>query len=396
MAGCARFSPLIAAATVLAVAACDRGDSWPGDDLGTNNAPDAGLVFEPAEGPPPLGAVGYCGNQLIQTRDDTANLYFVIDASGSMTERLPGSEHSRFDSVRLAIADVLTAVGHRVRFGAAVFPGGPGCTPGVEVFPTRSGDPASFGATGTIGPVLADLLNELILQPPGSGTPLSATLQALTQELLRLEGAVSVVIATDGHPNCNPDARCEIDTCYYNMLGESLPDGRNCDDSLNCCDPDLVVEEYAFSGPTQCVDGPATIGAVQALATAGVRTYVLGLPDSFAFEPLLNALAIAGGTGRGGDQEYYPIDNATTLSERLREIGADVAVTCELALESAPPDPEMVNVYLDREILAADPENGWVFAGEADLELRGDACARLERGEVLNVQVVAGCPTEIR
>ena len=63
-----------------------------------------------------------CGNQRIPAISDPPNLYFVVDRSGSMSDPLPGSRYSKYENARIAISVMLRAVGHRVRYAAAVYP----------------------------------------------------------------------------------------------------------------------------------------------------------------------------------------------------------------------------------------------------------------------------------
>lgn len=368
----------------------------PGYTVPPEEQQDAGVVIDTGVGPPGLDEAGYCGNQLIETQREEKNLYFVIDRSGSMQAELPGVGLNRYDAMREAIASVLREVGHRVSYGVAIFPGAPlgnGCTPGLEVFPVQPGDPALYAATGTTGPVLAQLLNGLASYRPDGGTPCSPTLVELMPTLTGLTGETFVVLATDGHPNCNPNATCSREDCYPNRFGGTLANGTPCDETTNCCSPELRDQG---GGPELCIDGLDSVSAVAALHAAGIATYVIGLPDSEEFTSVLNELATAGGTAREGeDVAFYPVEDAAALGSQLRAIGAAVAIDCELTLDAAPPDPDLVNVYLDIEVLPQDAAEGWTFTSPTTLSIRGEACRRLESGDVLNVQIVAGCPTEI-
>ena len=89
----------------------------------------------------------FCGNQQIPAVTNPPNLYFIVDRSGSMSDNLPGSGYSKYENARVAISKMLRAIGHRVRYGAGVFPaftGSDGCEPGLQIFPTVAGDPPTF------------------------------------------------------------------------------------------------------------------------------------------------------------------------------------------------------------------------------------------------------------
>lgn len=347
-----------------------------------------------SDGPPSLDAQGLCGNQILPVLIDRPNLYFVVDRSGSMQELLPGSNQSKYVAARIAFADVLSKIGHRVHYGAAVFPssGGPivGCAAGAEVFPTQSGDPASYAAAGQQGPVLKSFLTTLASIVPEGGTPIASTVDALRPILTGLPGKTVAVLATDGAPNCNLGASCGVADCQLNVEGGSVG-GKLCNASFNCCDPTLVPD-----GQLYCVDADPTEAAITALALAGVDTYVIGMPGSEYYSDLLDTFALAGNTPRPTLPHYYPTSNSEDLADALRDIGVKVAVSCTITLDQAPPDANLVNVYLDATLVTYDEVDGWAWIDATTLELRGAACAALQSGDVLQVQVVSGCPTQIR
>ncbi|HEY5375445.1 MAG TPA: vWA domain-containing protein [Polyangiaceae bacterium] len=336
-----------------------------------------------------------CGSQQIPAITDPPNLYFVVDRSGSMAEILPGSTYSKYENARIAISVMLRAVGHRVRYGAAVYPAlvdPDGCAPGAEVFPTTSGDPPTFAAKGENGPILSRLLRVIGNLVPNGGTPTAATLRGLQSTVIGLPGKKTyVILMTDGAPNCNVNLTCGPDACIPNIEHESWS-GTNCDINFNCCDPKKVGE----SGIGYCVDADATEAAVAEYEAAGVDTYVLGMPGSEAYADMLGRLATAGNTARPGNTPYYAVSDTNQLSEALQTIGAHVAITCDLPLASAPTDPNLVNVYFDDQLVPSSDTDGWRYTGEKSIQFTGDACATLSSGNVLNVQVLEGCPTVVR
>ena len=345
-----------------------------------------------SDGPPDAEL---CGNQLIPVVIDRPNLYFVLDRSGSMGDTQPGSGGlNKYDSSRVAIADVLRAVGHRVNYGAAVFPGGggtiPGCGTGVELFPTQPGDPVTYAEQKKDGPVLVAMLNTLAKLTPQGGTPTSSTLGGLTPTLTALEGKTFVVLATDGGPNCNLGASCGISQCQLNIEGITV-NGVVCDSTVNCCAPG-----FNGGGPLNCVDGPVTKAAVTNLANQGIPTYVVGMPGSEVYSSLLDELAVAGLTARATSPSYYAVSDATELSGALKEIGVKVAISCTIELDFEPEDPDLINVYFDKSVLPGDDVDGWKWAGTTTIEIVGPSCDKLKSGDVFQLQVVGGCPTTVR
>jgi hypothetical protein len=361
---------------------------------GSGSGGGSGGIEVDSGGPPAPDAGGLCGNQIIPTDVDRPNLYFVLDRSGSMADPLPGSPYNKYTNARIAMKDLLLAIGHRVNYGAAVFPapnaGALGCNPGVEVFKTRPGDPVSYAQAGQVGPVLNGLLVTLANYSPDGGTPTAATLAALVPTLTALPGKTFVILATDGAPNCNAGLSCDASTCTLNIEDDSL-DGQPCDATFNCCDPTHVQD-----GELDCEDGSATTLAVSLLAQSGIETYVIGMPGSEQYSTLLDQLATAGGTARSTSPSYYPVTNTTDLIDTLKQIGVHVAISCDIDLGQVPPDPNQVNVYFDKTLVPSSPSDGWTWTGPSSIELTGAACSELMSGDVLQVQIVAGCPTQVK
>jgi hypothetical protein len=358
---------------------------------------DDGAAGQPA-GPNLTGTAGSlsgpCGDQRIPAVNEPPNLSFVLDRSGSMSERLAGSTFSKYENARIALSRVLSALGHRVNYGAAVFPGlldVTGCEAGEQLLEMGAGDAPSYARKGELGPRLLDLLRRLDLVEATGGTPVAATLGALLPVLGELEGETSVVLLTDGAPNCNAELACASDQCIPNIEGASLVDVL-CDDSFNCCAPSEQRPAAALS----CVDHDQSVAAVAALADAGIRTFVVGMPGSEPYIALLNAMADAGGTARAGDEGYYAVGDTAELSEALTAIAASVAISCEIGLDYEPPDRNYVNVYFDEVQVPHDPANGWSFGEAGQVWLHGAACDRLSSGEVLEVQILAGCKTVVK
>ena len=343
------------------------------------------------DGPPPADASGFCGNQFFEVTQEPPNLYFVIDRSGSMTDKVaPGSGISRYTAVRTACVALVGELGDRVNVGAAVFPGSPlidECGAGAEVFPTRPGDEpqATDGGGGPVTQAFAAATN---VQPKG-GTPIARTFQTLLPTLSALEGETAVILATDGGPNCSYAHKCGAADCIWNIEGAYLL-GDHCVPDYNCCDTSIANGP----GPLGCLDSAATVAAVSALRDAGIRTYVVGIPGSQHYASLLDQLATVGGSARPGSPAYYRVDDINTLGDALAQIGYQALATCDFALDAAPPKADFVNVYLDNELVAYDEANGWSWTSDTTLSLNGDACEALKTGSVSHVQVVAGCPTQ--
>lgn len=108
-----------------------------------------------------------CTGKEIPLLANAPNLYFVLDTSGSMNEM------GKWTTMRNVVANLMTQLGSRARFGAATFPaqgGGGSCSPGAEVLPLALGD-----GSGTLA---GQFLAATSFMAAG-GTPTADTFDAL-------------------------------------------------------------------------------------------------------------------------------------------------------------------------------------------------------------------------
>jgi hypothetical protein len=379
---------------------CGKADR-PGlvDDL-QQPEPERSLVD--SEGPRP-DRMSPCGAVTVDLEFVRPNLYFAIDASGSMREDIPRGQapdrapgaallpSDRYGVLALAIQTLLERVGHRVNYGATLFPTADAvCDSGEEILPLSPGDAVSFAVSGKAGPVLGDLMFSINRRTPRGGTPVAAALNALLPKLgTRSSRPTYLFLVTDGGPNCDLDARCGPDTCIPNLERSPISEGVLCDAPINCCDPGLF-------GPQNCLDQSGSLLAVAALAQAGVHTFVIGIPGSDVFADVLDQLALAGGLARSGTPAYYRVSDAEQLLDTVSRLGLGVALSCSIQLAAPPPDRALVNVFFDGQLVPADPIDGWSFADAQTVQLLGSSCELLKTGEVLQADIVAGCPVVIR
>jgi hypothetical protein len=355
-----------------------------------NGGEDGGLVLGDAAEVPS----GPCGSQNIPAIGDAPNLSFIIDHSGSMGEELAGSGLSKYENARIALSHVLGAIGHRVNYGATIFPGlagVTGCEAGDDLMPVAAGDPPSYARDGKTGPRLKDLLGRLSIANVDGGTPAAATLAKSLETLSALEGKTYVILITDGAPNCNAELSCNASACGPNIEGVAVG-GLDCSTAVNCCTP---TDQNPLAN-WSCVDEDATLQAVQALTDAGISTFVVGMPGSEPYENLLDAMADVGGTARAGTPKYYSVADTTALEQALQGIAASVAISCDIPLDYEPPELDFVNVYFDGKVVAYDAEAGWEWTNDGHVAIRGAACEQLSAGDVLEVQILAGCKTVVK
>jgi hypothetical protein len=357
---------------------------------------EGGIIHIPLPALPDEDAAGICGRTVVPIVVDRVNLYFIVDNSGSMADPMgaDAAVHnvipSKYDAAGHAIHDVLMKVGHRVWYGAALFPGEGAtqddvCPAGGQVFTTSPGDDASYAAKGEEGPTLKRLERVLAQRPPDGLTPTAATLGALKSQLLSLSGKTYALLLTDGAPNCNDQAVCSAATCTPNIEGLCPePPG------VSCCDPSHGYDNR------YCLDADPTLLAVEDLAGSGIQTFVVGMPGTEDYETLLDQLAVAGGTAQTGAHKYFPVQSEADLSTALQDIGLQVAITCDVPLAEQPPDRDQVNVYFDQSVVPLDAKDGWAWTGADSIRIVGSYCSMLQTGSVLRVQVVAGCPSITR
>jgi len=335
----------------------------------------------------------FCGDSFLSERRDPPNLYFLVDRSGSMESIPNGSRLTKYDMARRVLGDVLRAIGHRVRYGAAIFPESVStdeCSTGREVIPLTLGAPPS--CTGETDPELPFTLSVFGNYAPGGTTPTSAALADLVPELEALDGDTYLVLVTDGAPNCNLEASCGPEQCTLNIEGATI--GRTqCTGDVNCCDPERFGE-YAAGN---CVDLDASVREVERLAERGIPTYVIGMPGAEPYAAVLDRMAEAGGTARSGTTTaYYAVSDQDELQDALTLIGTGLAIRCSIDLEAPPEDPRHVNVYFDGQVVPADPDDGWSWDGDSRIVVNGEACDTLKSGSVIDARAVFGCETVVR
>ena len=359
---------------------------------------EPGSLVDPVPSPVP-NTNSPCGAATVALDFVRPNLYFAIDASGSMTDGIPRGEATdgvgtpppnRYSALSRAIQALLLRVGHRVNYGATLFPTqNAACDAGDEIHELGPGDDVSFAVSGELGPVLRAFMFNVNRRAPTGGTPVALALGGVLPRLREAGADTYVFLLTDGGPNCNADTRCGADACIPSIERVRVSDGVLCDQDVNCCDGTVF-------GPDNCLDTSGSLAAVQALAAAGVRTFVIGIPGSEAYANLLDQLAVAGGVARAESPRYYHVADADELLRTVSALGSTVALGCTIELREPPPDPALVNLFFDGQLIPSDPLEGWTFSGESTVQVQGAACELLRAGEVLQADVIAGCPSIIQ
>ena len=309
-----------------------------------------------------------CGNEYHDALSKYPLIYFVLDRSGSMSDLEGGA--TRYEKVRLATLELVDSLGALVRVGLTLYPSvdagvGSECLAGEEVYSPKVNPGSSFEKALDVS--------------PHGGTPTAATLQGVRPHLQGQPDPKVVILATDGGPNCNSAISCGPESCIVNIAGQ-------CPIANCCAPPEGVVEN--------CLDYSATLEAIDGLVAEGTKVYVVGIPGSELFGMVLNAMALHGGAPlTNAPQYYYKVDDLDGLADVFKGIAREL-VTCSFDLTDPPTEQGLTNVYFDGEVVFLDPENGWTWVDGDTIELVGAACESLKDGQVKQVQIVSGCPTE--
>lgn len=289
---------------------------------------------------------------------------FAVDASGSMDADLGASNESRWKAMRGAFESVLPPVDQSMEIG-------------LLVYPTDSGEKSCTMGQAAIAPGFGRveaILDELAHRKPRGATPTADAIDVAASTILQHRAAASarsIVLATDGGPNCNFDL--DPGTC-------------ECVAGPTCQDAAL------------CLDDVRTVGVIEKYAKKGIPTYVIGIAaEDDTFVDVLNEMADAGGRARLGEtQRFYPVTSAADFDVALTTIRDQVGA-CTYLTKSIPDAGGSIVILVDGVEVPFDPsgEDGWTWADQSNGELvfNGPACANVSAG-THQVQATVACASE--
>lgn len=371
-----------------------------------------------------FAGLGNCGVDAVTAKTTPVNMLLVLDKSGSMAS--PPDEDSTgslWDATRSALSTALDDAPEAVSFGLQMYPA-------KEIPQDCSGNCCDMPEGDDIDVPIedGDDVRERIVQlldrtNPGGGTPTAAALARAYQYFATgpgadLDGDRFVLLATDGGPNCNSGASCELEACTINIDEQCL------NPNVNCC----------ATNRAGCLDDDETLTQIQMLRGIGVDTFVVGLTGTEQYAEQLDGFAEAGGRPREGKPEkYFKVGaqgSADGLAQVLSEITTQLVQSCDRQLAEAPPDLNQVNVAVNCEIIpwgnppedeqptggeggqggqggmsSVDPDDGatngndedyWWLDDSSDpptIRIGGNVCGTIESEGVERIDIVLGCPT---
>ncbi len=280
---------------------------------------------------------GECGETDF-TLEVAPNLLILLDRSGSMDEEIGGV--SKWQIAVDSITATIGAYGAAIRFGLALFSNcaiDGSCDAGtVEIACAPDTTPA--------------IIATLAAAPRCSSTPIATSLNAMIGEPSIQDAARqnAILLITDGQDSCGGD--------------------------------------------------PSPEAAALLAQAISVQTFVVGFGGAVD-GPELAETATAGGTALAADPVYYQADNAGDLDAALSDISSRV-LGCTYPLPAPPPgeppDASLISVFFNGDEQVAQGPDGWTYdAATNSLVFAGAACARLEGGEVADIDVFYACPDDV-
>jgi hypothetical protein len=295
---------------------------------------------------------------------------FVLDRSGSMGDQLGRTGNgTRWEILTSALASTLPPVDPTMSIGALLFP-----TAAVGGAQSCS-SPGTADLSPATGHV-AQLLTLMRARQPNGGTPTADAIDAAAKFLLGVRAATSartMILATDGEPDCNSNLDANTCTCVESTRG-------------------------CVGRPNQCLDDTRTVARLSTYQAQGLPTYVIGLEDegNARFSSVLDAMAVAGGRAQtGAAHQYYSANSEGDLAAALVTIRDQVGA-CTFLTSSVPDPSGTIVVTLNGIEIPYDATrtNGWAWANQSNGEIGfyGAACtaAAAAGTSTLDAQVTCG------
>jgi hypothetical protein len=328
---------------VVAVAACSP--STLGDDGGPNDAAGTGVD-------------AFCNTTELAIDAIPPNLLVMLDRSCSMRDPVVLGGPSKWQIAVGAMNGVTATLGTDIRWGLGLFPDliDPAC---------RQGDASDRSVTIRIADNTAPQIANLLTAALSTADPWFPDMPCVTNIDWAMQQASL-------QPELDDPARDN-----HVML---ITDGRQADCDGAGGDPgtEMIIADL--------------------YQNRGIGTFVVGFGGEVA-PAQLDIFAMLGGHPRpGGPPYYYQADDAAELDTALADI-ARATISCSLVVTDPPADPDDIHVFLDDTIeIPRDPTHveGWDYdPATMTLTLYGTLCERLKSGQVVDLDLVEGCPAPV-
>lgn len=348
-----------------------------------------------------------CLAQKTFSKANPVQMLIVLDKSGSMTSTGLGAG-AKWEAMKTALAGALETAkaNSNLSLGLELFPAqaveATCSSTSVESCCEMSAGGAAINVEVKPAATSVDEIMAVINgTSPGGLTPTSVALDEAYNYFVggggsTLSGDKYILLATDGGPNCNGSLTCGPEECTLNL--DAPRDDNGC---------------ATEAGRMWCVDHAETAAKIQALAGAGIRTIVVGIPGTENYATWLDAFAQAGGAPAPDDQHsYYEVSasaGVSGLQKTFEDITVNLVRECEIQMSQMPPlaDMEYLSVAID--CVLVPPESASTGAAGAGstagtknyeidnstvpptVRLLGEYCEKVKKG-VRAVDIVVGCP----
>ncbi|MBK7860949.1 MAG: hypothetical protein IPJ65_20560 [Archangiaceae bacterium] len=324
------------------------------------------VVYQPREPAPHVqpadaGVVKPCQTGAVALSHATPAIYFVVDRSGSMAFDLKGNMGvplgkplegpSRWEILWDVLGDVLPAHDRDLSIGAMFFPSGDSC--GFSPVPDETPRLFNSGA----------ILRHAVRVPAG-GTPIGPVMQT-ARVWAGAARVKSMVLITDGEPNCNALLDPEVCECTQSLIG--VPP--QCPSAEICLDTD---------------------GAEQALsrlsADGGIVTHVVGFATGPSAAATLDRLAVAGGAPAMGPHRFHSAETQAELADVLSGISAR-ETNCTWTALSDLQDGDALEVSVGGAVVPEGTGWSWLDRAQGAFVLRDTWCELAFGGAPVSAQL---------
>jgi hypothetical protein len=358
-----RRLPFVLAAGVLLATSCGARTGFDGLDGTSASGADGGDSGRDSKAGVDAAVACTPGSFTLDRADPAVML--VLDRSRSMAASFSSNGDSRWEVLTNALAASLPPVDNTMAIGALAYP--------------DSASTATCAVAGApdLSPGLgqaAAVVSLMRTKGTGGATPTADAIDVGGNALLAVRAASTartIVLATDGGPDCN--AALDPSTC-------------RCVSGTSC------------NSAERCLDDARTVTRIASFATQGVPSFVIGIASAgdSTNADVLDAMAVAGGRPQtGAAHRYYAATSASELEAALVAIRDQVGA-CTYLTRSVPNAAGTITVTLGGEVVPYDPSgtSGWKWAAQSNGEIvfLGDLCARVAQSGELPVVEVSCVP----